>query len=271
MSSVLAALTLVGAGRMGGALLRGWLANGFAGAGTIVIEPTPTPDLASLCATHGLSLNPVAAKPANTLVLAIKPQALDAAAPMLAALTDADTLLVSILAGKSIADLSARVPKVRAIVRAMPNTPAAIGQGISGLVANDATATAQRAFAQALLEAVGETLWVPNEGLMDAVTAVSGSGPAYLFLLAETLAEAARAAGLPDDLAARLARKTVEGAAALMAGTPELTPATLRGNVTSPGGTTAAALGVLMADDALASLMRRAVAAAVRRGQELAG
>ncbi len=265
-------LVLVGAGRMGLALLSGWVSRGLAGAGTIVVEPTPSPDLRTLCETHKLALNPsVAAGPAECLLLAIKPQALDAVAPTIVPLVGAKTLLVSILAGKSIADLKARLPAAGAIVRAMPNTPAAIGRGISGLVAGPTTNAAQKAEAEALLSAVGATVWLPDEGLMDAVTAVSGSGPAYIFLLAEALAEAGRAAGLPDAVAAELARKTVEGAAALMEATPATPPATLRENVTSPGGTTAAALSVLMAEDGLPKLMRRAVDAAVRRGRELAG
>lgn len=267
-----APLMLVGAGRMGTALLSGWSQQGVAGPHTIVIEPTPSDDLKTFCAGNGIALNPPAPPgEAGILVLAVKPQMLDAVAPRVAPHVGPQTLLLSILAGKSIGDIEARFPRAQAIVRAMPNTPAAIGRGISGLVASAATTSAQRDVAGRLLEAVGETVWVPNEGLMDAVTAVSGSGPAYLFLFAEALAEAARAAGLPDDLAARLARATVTGSAALLSQSPRADPASLRRDVTSPGGTTAAALAVLMAEDGLGPLLERAVAAAVARGRELAG
>ena len=265
-------LVLFGAGRMGLALLSGWAANGLAGRGTVVVEPSPSPDLLALCEARGFALNPRSSGPnAQCLVLAVKPQALDGVVAAVSPYAGADTLVVSILAGKSIADLAARLPAARAVVRAMPNTPAAIGRGISGLVASAATTPAQQATAQTLLAAVGTTVWLADEAQMDAVTAVSGSGPAYVFLLAEALEEAGRAAGLPADVAARLARKTVEGAAALMETEGAIAPAKLRENVTSPGGTTAAALSVLMAADGLPTLMRRAVDAAVRRGRELAG
>lgn len=254
------------------ALLAGWAARGIAGGTTAVIEPAPSEALVALCRAHGISLNPAGAcGPAAVLVLAIKPQMLDAAAPALRELVSPTTLVVSILAGKSLADITARLPGVTGIVRAMPNTPAAIGRGISGLVATPETLPPQRDFAQRLLEAVGDAVWVPDEDKMDIVTAVSGSGPAYVFLFAERLAEAGRAAGLPADLSAQLARKTVEGAAALMEAEAATSPSTLRENVTSPGGTTAAALDIFNQKDALRVLVDRAVAAAVARGKELAG
>jgi pyrroline-5-carboxylate reductase len=271
MSRDHAPITLVGAGRMGLALLAGWAARGLAGPGTRILEPAPSPALEALCRQHGMALNPPDRHAAGTLVLAIKPQSLDAAAPLLGDLAGPDTLVVSILAGKSIADLAQRMPLAKAIVRAMPNTPAAIGRGMTGLVANAGTTPGQRATAQALLESVGEAVWIPDESLMDVVTAVSGSGPAYVFLFAEVLAAAGRACGLPEDLAMKLARGTVEGAAALMAASPDVAAATLRENVTSPGGTTAAALGVLMAQEGLSPLVERAVAAATTRGRELSG
>ena len=265
-------LTLVGAGRMGTALLAGWAAQGIVGAGTVVIEPAPADALSAFCAGNGLRLNPeTLPAPASLLVLAIKPQMLDEAAPLLARLAGPQTLVVSILAGKSLDDLGARMPAARAFVRAMPNTPAAIGRGISGLVASAPTTGAQREVAQRLLEAVGEAVWLADEGQMDAVTALSGSGPAYLFLFAEALARAGEAVGLPADIAARLARRTVEGAAFLLEASPALTPMELRKDVTSPGGTTAAALDVLTAADGLAPLLERAVAAAAHRGRELRG
>jgi pyrroline-5-carboxylate reductase len=157
-----------------------------------------------------------------------------------------------------------------AIVRAMPNTPAAIGRGITVGVPNARVTADQRALADTLLRAVGAVEWVDDEGLIDAVTAVSGSGPAYVFLLAESLARAGAAAGLPADLSARLARATVSGAGELLHQSA-LDAATLRQNVTSPGGTTAAALGVLMAESGLDPLLEKAVAAATKRSRELAG
>jgi pyrroline-5-carboxylate reductase len=268
-----ASLALVGAGRMGTAMLQGWLAMGLPTDAVSIFEPAPSPDLTALCRDKGLRLNPSMqqASAPDVLVLAIKPQMLDAAAPGLAPLAGKGTLVLSILAGKRIADLAARFPQAAAIVRAMPNTPAAIGRGISGVVANPAVTERQRGYTSALLGAVGQVEWLDDERLIDAVTAVSGSGPAYVFLLAESLAKAGEAAGLPADLALRLARATVEGSGELMRLSPETPPSTLRENVTSPGGTTAAALAVLMGAEGLDLLMRDAVAAALRRAGELSG
>ena len=251
-----ASLTLVGAGRMGSAMLSGWLAMGLPGSAITILEPAPHPDLAATCAAHAIALNPPAGtlQPAEVLILAIKPQMLDAAAAALAPLTGPATLLISILAGKRIADLAARLPDASAIVRAMPNTPAAIGRGISGVAANGAVTDRQRALTDALLGAVGAVEWLADESLIDAVTAVSGSGPAYVFYLTECLA-----------------RATVEGSGELMRLSPTIAPGTLRENVTSPGGTTAAALGVLMAETGLDPLMREAVAAALVRAGQLSG
>ncbi len=264
-------IVFVGAGKMGAALLSG-LARAGAPAPVEVIEPKPGGEVVTLCDAQGFILcgAPPNGPPAGTLLLAIKPQMLESVAPTLAPLLGPDTLVVSILAGKRIADLSAQLG-AKAFVRAMPNTPAAIGRGITGAFANAETSAAQRAVAHRLLEAAGEIVWVEREELIDAVTAVSGSGPAYVFFLAECLAAAGTAAGLPEDLAARLARATVSGAGELMHRTPELSPATLRENVTSPGGTTAAALAVLMGEGGLAPLMTRAVEAAKRRAAELSG
>ena len=265
-------IVFVGAGKMGAALLAG-LARAGAPGRVEVIEPNPSIEVVALCDAQGFLLcgaPPAGEPPAGTLLLAIKPQMLESVAPTLSALVGSETLVVSILAGKRISDLSARLA-AKAFVRAMPNTPAAIGRGITGAFANAETSEPQRKLAQRLLAAAGEVVWVEREELIDAVTAVSGSGPAYVFLLAECLAAAGAAAGLPEDLAARLARATVSGAGELMHLTPELSPATLRENVTSPGGTTAAALAVLMAQDGLAPLMTRAVAAAKRRAAELSG
>ena len=266
-----ASLALAGAGKMGGAMLAGWQALGLKGAGVSVIDPLPSPEIAALCATGGFALNPTAPPAPDVLVLAVKPQMLDAAAPALAALAGPDTLLISIIAGKTVANLEARFPRARAIVRAMPNTPAAVGRGITGAFAAPRVTATQRAGADALLAAIGGVVWVEDEGLIDAVTAVSGSGPAYVFYLTECLARAGEAQGLPPGLAMRLARATGEGAGELMFRDALSEPATLRTNVTSPAGTTAAALDVLMAEGGLAPLMTRAVAAARRRAGELSG
>ncbi|MDE2361790.1 MAG: pyrroline-5-carboxylate reductase [Hyphomicrobiales bacterium] len=266
-------IVLLGAGKMGFSLLQGWADLGLVGPDTSVVEPHPSPELNALCAARGARLNPPdgAAAKADTLVLAIKPQMLDFVAPRIAALAGPQTLIVSIMAGKSIADIFARAPQTRAVVRAMPNTPAAVGRGITCAAASPAVTRAQRETADRLLSAVGGVEWLADEGLIDAVTAVSGSGPAYVFLLAECLAAAGAAAGLPADLAARLARATVEGSGELMFRSPDVTPSQLRINVTSPGGTTEAALGVLMASDGLKPLMERAVAAALTRAKALSG
>ncbi|HEY8578622.1 MAG TPA: pyrroline-5-carboxylate reductase [Beijerinckiaceae bacterium] len=267
-----ASLVLVGAGRMGGAMLRGWLSLGLDGARVTVIDPHAGPDLEALCRAAGAALNPAAPPAApEALILAVKPQAFDAAAPAVAPLAGPDTLVLSIMAGKTIADIAARLPGAPAIVRAMPNTPAAVGRGASGLAASPAVSPAQRAMADALLGCVGSVEWLDDERLIDAVTALSGSGPAYVFLLVEAMAAAGEKAGLPRDVAERLARATVEGAGELLRQDAATSPAQLRVNVTSPGGTTAAALDVLMAPDGLGLLMERAVAAAARRAGELAG
>ena len=268
-----ASLTLVGAGRMGSAMLSGWLAMGLRGDAVTILEPAPSAALKALCEASGVALNPpdTSRGPAEALILAVKPQMLDGAAPSLAPLTGPGTLVISILAGKRIADIAARLPAAGAIVRAMPNTPAAIGRGVTGVAASDSVTPRQRAMTDALLGAVGSVEWLDSEALIDAVTAVSGSGPAYVFYLAEALAKAGEAAGLPADLAMRLARATVEGSGELMRQSPDLAPSRLRENVTSPGGTTAAALTVLMSQDGLEPLMRDAVAAALKRAGELSG
>ena len=271
MSAMPKTLALAGAGKMGGAMLAGWQALGLKGAGVCVIDPMPSPEMAALCAKGGFALNPAAPAAPEVLVLAIKPQMLDAAAPALEALAGLDTLLISIIAGKTVANLRARFPRAGAIVRAMPNTPAAVGRGVTGAFASKGMTAAQKASADTLFAAIGGVVWVEDEGLIDAVTAVSGSGPAYVFYLTECLAEAGEAQGLPSDLAMRLARATVEGAGELMFRDAASAPAALRKNVTSPGGTTAAALEVLMAAGGLAPLMTRAVAAARRRAGELSG
>jgi pyrroline-5-carboxylate reductase len=261
-------IVLAGAGKMGGAMLSGWLAQGLEAKNVVVIEPHPSDDVRALAAT-GVRLNPAPEDvgEAATLVVALKPQIFREAGPGLKPFSGPPTLVVSIMAGTTIAGITDVCGG--SVVRAMPNTPAAIGRGITVAVAAKNVGAAQRAVADGLLRATGSVEWVDNEGLMDAVTAVSGSGPAYVFLLAEELARAGVAAGLPEALATKLARETVAGSGELLHRS-ELPSATLRQNVTSPGGTTAAALGVLMGADGLQSLLTRAVAAATKRSKELA-
>jgi len=254
---------------MGGALLEGWIGLGLAPARVVVIEPQPAAPIMALAA-RGLRINPPEKISADAIVLAVKPQTAPEAIPAIGALVAPATVVISIMAGRTRGFLAAALPKNTAIVRAMPNTPAAIGRGITVAAPGPGVTPAQRQIAHALLAATGAVEWIADEALMDAVTAVSGSGPAYVFLLTEALARAGAAAGLPRDLAERLARATVAGSGELMRRS-SLDAATLRANVTSPGGTTAAALDVLMAKDGLADLMERAVAAATRRGRELAG
>jgi len=268
LQSIKHTLVLAGAGKMGGAMLAGWLARGLDAGKVAVIEPHPSDDLRALL-TKGVRLNPPPKDigAAATLVVALKPQSFREAGPAIKPFAGPATLVVSIMAGTTIASIEAVCGG--SVVRAMPNTPAAIGRGITVAVAANNVSAAQRAVADALLRATGSVEWVDDEGLMDAVTAVSGSGPAYIFLLAEELARAGVEAGLPPDLATKLARETVAGSGELLHRS-ELSSATLRQNVTSPGGTTAAALEVLMAKDGMQPLLTRAVAAATRRSRELA-
>ena len=264
-------LALAGAGKMGGAMLRGWLDGGLAASGVTVVEPHPSAELAALQAERSFALNPARPEPAEVLVLAVKPQMLADAAPSLQGLAGPQTLAVSVIAGKTLSDLAARFPAPRAFVRVMPNTPAAVGRGAAAGFANAAVSPLQRGWTERLMRAVGVFEWVGDEALIDAVTALSGSGPAYAFALVEAMAKAGEAVGLPADLAMRLARATVEGAGELMHREPEATAETLRRNVTSPGGTTAAALGVLQGAEGLDALVARAVRAARDRARELSG
>jgi pyrroline-5-carboxylate reductase len=268
LQNVTGTIVLAGAGKMGGAMLTGWLARGLDPKRVVVIEPYPSGEISALV-TQGVRLNPSAGNvgAAATLVVAVKPQMFREAGPALKPLVGPSTLVVSIMAGTPIAALEEVCGG--SVVRAMPNTPAAIGRGITVAVAANQVSAAQRAVADALLRATGSVEWVDDENLMDAVTAVSGSGPAYIFLLAEELARAGVEAGLPAELATRLARETVAGSGELLRRSQD-SSATLRKNVTSPGGTTAAALEVLMGDGGLQPLMIRAVAAATKRSKELA-
>ncbi len=263
-------LVLVGAGKMGGAMLDGWLARGLSPKKLVVIEPQPGKAVKRLT-RRGLKLNPKGkAAETGAIVIAVKPQTAPDAMPPLGAYVGKSTLVLSIMAGRTLRFLQDSLPARTAIVRAMPNTPAAIGRGISVAVANAKVSTRQRKQASDLLAAIGKVEWVGDEALMDAVTALSGSGPAYVFLLAEAMTKAGIAAGLPTDLAARLARETVAGSGELLHRSA-LDAATLRQNVTSPGGTTAAALEVLMGPGGFDELLTKAIAAATRRSRELAG
>jgi pyrroline-5-carboxylate reductase len=261
-------IVLAGAGKMGGALLAGWLARGLDACDVAVVDPHPTDEISALTA-RGIRINPPSQDvgAVAALVVAVKPQVFREAGPTLRPFVGANTLVLSIMAGTTIADISEVCGG--AVVRAMPNTPAAIGRGITVAVPASTVGAGQRAMADALLRATGVVEWIDDETLMDAVTAVSGSGPAYVFLLAEELARAGVEAGLPAALATMLARETVAGSGELLRRS-ELDSATLRQNVTSPGGTTAAALDILMAADGMPSLLTRAVAAATKRSKQLA-
>lgn len=260
-------LVLAGAGKMGGAMLSGWLAQGLDPTRVVIIEPYPSDDTHEFVA-KGARLNPSTEDlgPVETLVVAVKPQMFREAGPQFKAMTTDSTLVVSIMAGTPLRALKDVCGGV--VVRAMPNTPAAIGRGITVAVVGEGVDKDQRAIADSLLRATGSVEWIDDEALMDAVTAVSGSGPAYVFLLAEELARAGIAAGLPEALATKLARETVSGSGELL-NRSTLPSSKLRENVTSPGGTTAAALGVLMGDGGFQPLLEKAVAAATRRSKEL--
>lgn len=265
-------LLLVGCGKMGGAMLEGWLASGITAAGVFVVEPFGADAFAS---RPGVTVVPSADElPADlspqVIVLAVKPQAMSAVVGAYTKFAQPDCLFISVAAGTTIGFFETHLGNDASIVRAMPNTPAAVGQGITVICPNAKASAQQIAEADALLQAVGETATIDDEALMDAVTGVSGSGPAYVFLMIECMAKAGVDAGLPEDLAARLALQTVAGAGHLARQSDDA-PDQLRRNVTSPNGTTQAALDVLMADDGLQPLMTKAVAAAAKRGRELAG
>ncbi len=258
-------LVLLGCGKMGSALLQGWLAAGLSVSSVTVIEPNPSPWLMGTGVTVTTDLPPSPA----VVVIAVKPQMVAEALPVLFAMGGGDTLFLSIAAGTTLKTFEAMLGETSPVIRAMPNTPAAVGRGITALIGNSVVSHDALNLGEKLMSVVGQTVRLEREADMDAVTAVSGSGPAYVFHMIETLAEAGKAEGLAPDLAMTLARATVAGAGAL-AEAAEETPEQLRVNVTSPKGTTAAALDVLMDEiDGLPSLMRRAVAAAAERSREL--
>jgi pyrroline-5-carboxylate reductase len=263
-------LLLVGAGKMGGALLEGWLRQGLDPASVFIQDPAPPPEVASLAARQGIAAGTAPDLPSAPLVivLAVKPDLTQKLLPEIEPLIGETSVVLSIAAGRTLASLARHLPPDTAIVRAMPNTAASVGRSITVACANAAVTREQARECTALLEAVGEVVWIDDESLLDAVTAVSGSGPAYVFLLAECLAEAGRAAGLDAELARRLARATVEGAGELLRRS-DLSPHELREKVTSPKGTTAAALEVLMGKDGVQPLLTRAVAAAAKRSRDL--
>jgi pyrroline-5-carboxylate reductase len=255
-------------------MLRGWLARGLDPRQIIVQDPGPPPAVMETLAAHGIvpraEIGTLAAPPAVILV-AVKPQSMDEVFPRLARHAGPETVVLSIAAGKTIAGFERHLPDGTAVVRAMPNTPAAVARGITVCCPNARVTAAHRATSTALLQAIGAVEWIADEAQMDAVTAVSGSGPAYVFHLVECMARAGVAAGLAPDLAQKLARWTVAGGGELLHRS-DLGADVLRKNVTSPGGTTAAALEVLMAErDGMGPLFERAIAAATRRSKELAG
>lgn len=255
---------------MGGALLRGWVAHKLTP--IVVVEPNPSPDIRRLaiknrvCLTRDVS--DVRVEKVRACVVALKPQILKCEADKLRPVARAGTPMISIAAGTTIASLAKAWGRKSRIVRAMPNVPGAIGHGISGLYAGKSATIADRKLAEQLLSALGDTVWLRREALIDSVTAVSGSGPAYVFLMVEALAEAGAREGLPRMDARRLARATLAGAGALLDHDPR-EPEELRASVTSPHGTTEAALNILMAKDGLKPLIARAVAAARKRGRDL--
>ncbi|KCZ88349.1 pyrroline-5-carboxylate reductase [Hyphomonas johnsonii] len=265
MASAAPTIALIGAGRMGAALARGWLASGK-GAQIRIIDPSPSDEVAGWAAAGKVVLNPPPA-PVDIAVLAVKPQMFDAVAQGAAGYIGPDTLVLSIMAGVLLKQLAGPFESKR-LLRAMPNTPGAIGRGITVIAAPPGADKADIAAATDLLAPLGDVEGPVDEKLISAVTGVSGSGPAYVFLLAEVMAMAGEAEGLPADLAARLARKTVEGAAALMAASDD-SPDVLRKAVTSPGGTTQAALDILMDEGGMPVLMRKAIRAAAIRERDL--
>jgi len=262
----------VGCGKMGGALLRGWLARGVPGKDVFVVDPAPRDleDVQARGVTIATALDQVpAGLQPGIVLLAIKPQFMDEALPAYRRFVRPGTVFLSIAAGKTVAYLKGKLGPDAAIVRSMPNTPAAVGRGMSVILKDPGIPAATLDLCGQLLSAVGKVGWIEEEDQINAVTAVSGGGPAYVFLLIECLAEAGRAAGLPADLAMQLARETVTGSGELAHQSPE-TATQLRQAVMSPKGTTIEALAILMAADGLQPLLTKAIAAATRRGREIA-
>lgn len=263
-------ILLVGAGKMGGALMNGWLARGLDSSKIAVIDPAPPPEVVKLLNERKIARDPAPTSfSPDAVVLAVKPQAASEIIPKIAAFVKPKTVVISVMAGRTLASLESALPAYAAVVRSIPNTPASIGRGITVAVANKRVDATGKALVNELLAAVGVVEWIDDERLIDAVTAVSGSGPAYVFYLTECIAKAGVAAGLSADLAMKLARETVAGSGELLH-LSKLDAAKLRENVTSPGGTTAAALEILMGKDGLEALFTRAIAAATKRSRDLA-
>ncbi len=258
-------LVLLGCGKMGSAMLQGWLDGGLSAGSVWVQDPAPS----EWVQAQGVHLNAALPDAPAIVLIAVKPQMMAEALPALAALGGGRTVFLSVAAGTSIAFYESVLGGNTPVVRAMPNTPAAVGRGITALIGNGSTSEAQLALAEALLSAVGQTLRLEREDQIDAVTGVSGSGPAYVFYMIEALAAAGQAQGLSQSMATRLALATVAGAGALAEQSGE-SAGQLRVNVTSPNGTTEAALRVLMDHQTgLGPLLGRAVAAAADRSREL--
>jgi pyrroline-5-carboxylate reductase len=264
-------LVLVGAGKMGGAMLEGWLKAGADPKKIVALDPAPPPDSLSLLKQHGIRHNPPvdSITDAEVVLTAVKPQVMDTVLAPLHSLATSKPLILSVIAGKTIAKLAAHFGEHASIIRTMPNTPAAVGRGITAMVGNAHVTSQQMALAEQLLSTIGEVVRVETEEQIDWVTGVSGSGPAYIFFMTECLTAAGESLGLSPKLAEQLARATVAGSGELMRQSG-IDAATLRQNVTSPKGTTYEALQVLMADDGLKPLMQKAVEAAARRSKELA-
>lgn len=270
-------LLVIGAGKMGGAILTAWLeadddAVSVAPEKVYVEDPGPPPEMVDLLSKFDITASAKADLPETPklVMVGVKPQVMPAVLQGLAPRLGPDSLVLSIAAGKQIKDIEKDLPPGTGIVRAMPNTPVLVQAGMTVLIANEAVTAQQKDMLTALFSATGHAAWVEDESLMDAVTAVSGSGPAYVFYLAECLAKAGEAEGLPAELALTLAKNTIYGAGALMTGSEAL-PGDLRVNVTSKGGTTAAALDVLMADDGIAPIVQKAITAAATRSRDLSG
>lgn len=266
--STAGSVLLIGAGKMGMAMAAGWMRGGLPGPALTLVDPQPHDSVSAFASKHGAVLRTdLPDETPRVVVLAVKPQIMDGVLGVARPLVGTETLVVSIAAGISSDKIVAGLGTDR-VVRTMPNTPAQIGKGISGAFAGDAVTSEDRQLTEALLAAAGGVVWVENETLIDAVTAVSGSGPAYVFHLVEAMAAAGEGEGLSPEQAMVLARQTVIGAAALLEA-DDSTAAQLRKNVTSPNGTTQAALDVLMAPDGLGALMKRAISAARKRSEEL--
>lgn len=264
-------LVLVGAGKMGGAMLQGWLKGGADPAKVVALDPAPPPEMKAMIEKAGVRLNPPISSitDAEVVIIAVKPQLMEDVLPAVVPLKASKPLILSVAAGKTIASYERHFGSDAAVIRTIPNTPAAVGRGITAMASNPNVSPTQLALARTLLESVGEVVTVDNEAMIDAVTAVSGSGPAYVFYLTECLAAAGEKVGLPKDLAMQLARATVSGSGELMRQSG-IGAATLRQNVTSPKGTTYAALQILMAENGMQPLFDKAIEAATTRSRELA-